>query len=670
VDFFLRVFDERPDFLELFRFGGATFPRNEHGQRDIPAPLKKHALTVMKTIGECVSGLSRFEDLVPKLRSMGQVHATVGVQSHHYDVVLRHLIDAIAAELGPDEWDGETRDAWELAFRSIIGVIKHPNELLQLEPLEGWGMANALACLYITLYTPFRMAGFTARHDVVEDTFNVFTSLATACLALDMATGWIVEQLPNTRSFSNQSKHPPWRQTVDRWLFPIKFRTKRFFRSLKMERWSSWPLMDFVALSSFPLQYAGSLFLGYNASRSAAGVHWTYMFGLLRLACGARVLHFLHCAENNLMLRRRTNESERSALRIAKLLMTMLTFVHFSACLWVLVARLELGPLTTEPKPSAFFPNEKILLGGTGIINSYLHAVHWAWVNLAGIGASDSSPETSVECLATLLVHFCGATLYTITTGNVVAILETMAQKQGELGDDLAELGDFMHRCKVPSEDQKRIMEGFMMHTLVRDVGGQEKNDDEPDLPVVPHVVDKLPLYIRQDLSIFARAEAIKCRDPAFRHCSNEFLFALVGPMQGMKLLLPGDYFFREKELVPQHIILVEKGTLEVIANGKCVRTLQRGDVIGKRWLLQAGHDTMAGERNDLTFKAQTSLRAHTACNLITGYENPEAILNLRLRYPKDFILLKGDRERINTRRQTAVRRSERTSQGSHHSTG
>jgi hypothetical protein len=44
-----------------------------------------------------------------------------------------------------------------------------------------------------------------------------------------------------------------------------------------------------------------------------------------------------------------------------------------------------------------------------------------------------------MECLTTLFVHLCGATLFTITTGNVVAILEAMTEKQNEAGCDLAE---------------------------------------------------------------------------------------------------------------------------------------------------------------------------------------------------------------------------------------
>lgn len=108
----------------------------------------------------------------------------------------------------------------------------------------------------------------------------------------------------------------------------------------------------------------------------------------------------------------------------------------------------------------------------------------WAWVCLAGIGDTDSNPESSLECLTTLFVHICGATLYTITTGNVVAILEAITEKQNEAGNDLAErkytdsyvssnaltdmiaVGHFLQECSVPQTNQKQIMQGYMMHQL------------------------------------------------------------------------------------------------------------------------------------------------------------------------------------------------------------
>jgi hypothetical protein len=119
--------------------------------------------------------------------------------------------------------------------------------------------------------------------------------------------------------------------------------------------------------------------------------------------------------------------------------LTMGFVIHVSACLWCIIARIQLDPGDIDPQPTPFFPDTRLYLGRSGVFNAYIHALHWSWVNLAGIGNIESVPETTLECLVTLFTHICGATLYTIITGNVVTILETMTERQMSMGNDLAE---------------------------------------------------------------------------------------------------------------------------------------------------------------------------------------------------------------------------------------
>jgi len=298
-------------------------------------------------------------------------------------------------------------------------------------------MVNAVSCAYITFYAPFRMAGFTARNAFIEGIFTVLSLLATLVALIDLSSRWIGRKL-QYRTFVDQSKHGYLRRQCARVAFPVRLKFARFLRSLKMERWENWPRVDAIIILSFVLQYSERFLHGYD-SRVRAGVHWTFIFGLLRLVAGFRVLHFVQCAENNLMLRRQVEPDERLMLRILKLSLSMLAVIHFSACLWCIVARVELGKDAVEPVPSPFFPNAEILLGGSGTVNAYLHAIHWAFVNLAGIGDCESTPVSTFECVTTLSVHICGATLYTITTGNVVTILDALTKQHNQTGSDLSE---------------------------------------------------------------------------------------------------------------------------------------------------------------------------------------------------------------------------------------
>jgi hypothetical protein len=90
-------------------------------------------------------------------------------------------------------------------------------------------------------------------------------------------------------------------------------------------------------------------------------------------------------------------------------------------------------------------------------------------------------------------------------------------------------------------------------------------------------------------------------------------------------VLLARDYIVQERDkILPQQVILVEKGRLEVISNGKCTRTLERGDIIGKRWLLEAG---MNPSRSDAFLPETKHLFVHTLVVLLfPGYRTPSKL--------------------------------------------
>lgn len=644
VDFFLRLFEEHPQATDLFRFGGdilALIQRDANGRlvstKNVPRALRVHAKKVLDTVGVCVGGMSHLPDLVPTLRSLGKFHASIGVQPFHYDAIYRHLLDAIEAEVGKDNFDQETRESWEIVYRSLTQVMKNPNSVLQMEPLEGWGTVATAACAFLTIVTPLQMARLTSGNPVLSAKLTFGTIVAAIVLALDMSSHWIADQVRPTGVAFDVSKRSPLRRKLEHVIFPFKFRAIRFLRSLQMDRWVQWTRMESIVLLSFPLQYS-SYWIIPEAQQNphAVGVHWTYSFGFLRLVAAARVFHAFACAENNFLLRKRQiNKQDLSTLRMIKLIATMLLVIHINSALWCLVARIEFGP-GNDAADSAFFPlADQIFTGKLSCLNSYLHAVHWAWVNLAGIGDDDSKPETTLECFTTLFVHICGATLYTITTGNVVNILESMSAKQNEVGGDLAELGHFMQTCHVPQDIQKRIMEGYMMKKMIGDATGDDVGLLEMNVaPTSPDAISRLPRHLEAEIKLYYRAEAIRRRDAGFAHCSHEFLVAFVASLKEPSLVLSEEVHVHEGQPLPEHVTLIVDGVMQVIMDGVVVRTLEAGDLIGKNHLFGEG-DRMAD---------RFGLRAETTCSLVSGLFNPSAVERLKRRYPRDFSLLMGYR--------------------------
>lgn len=231
---FMRMFQERPDLLELFGYGGLC--DDVLGQdRELPKGLKLHSHIVIRTIGECVSVKNKMETMVPFLRSIGDKHTVAGVEDSHYELLFRCLMEILADELG-DDWNTETQDAWDLVYHSVSSIIKRPNQLVQLEPVQGWGLIQTVVCSYIFFYTPFRMGAFVGKYGVAERTFTICTSIAVTCLLIDLLSNRISQWLRHSqpkKKFQNSDKDKPKKNILvsfyKRLTRPVRYRTRKFF---------------------------------------------------------------------------------------------------------------------------------------------------------------------------------------------------------------------------------------------------------------------------------------------------------------------------------------------------------------------------------------------------------------------------------------------------------
>lgn len=341
----ISMFEDYPDLVQLFPFGQDDFDavtgRLKINNRT-RVHVQAHASVVMQVLGSAVAGKISVEDLVPRLRSVGATHKIVGVQNMHYDILYRHLVTAIREEVGPENWDQDTEDAWEQAFLSITDLIKRPSKRLETEPLMGWGTVMLAACTYFTLVTPFRFAGFYIGHPLVICLLDVLDFTAAFVMFLDLMIDTVQTKFRVSRNrfidaatdsegeVSGKAKPTRLPRESPLLRFAGKFisrNRKSIVKTLtlyKMDRWVPWPSLDLRVLLSFVLQ---GLFV-QSSLCTRLGLHWTQLFGLLRISCASRVLHFIQCAENNCLLRQKLDADRQLILRIVKLVIQLAFITH------------------------------------------------------------------------------------------------------------------------------------------------------------------------------------------------------------------------------------------------------------------------------------------------------------------------------------------------------
>lgn len=192
-------------------------------------------------------------------------------------------------------------------------------------------------------------------------------------------------------------------------------------------------------------------------------------------------------------------------------------------------------------------------------------------------------------------------------------------------------------------------------------------------MTVVMSLGRRAPSDTSVSLADFQNYDPSLSSSPSQSDCSADFLFALSGELRGSQMLLPGDYLLKDGE-VPRQVLALDRGTMEVEVDGKTIKILRKGDLLGKPWLLKAlreeGSDLSTipeEDRAELTTIVKhvptahsfsewldlgegvdnVKVRAMSDCRLATGLASPYDVRALKKRFPEDFAALQQDRQRV-----------------------
>jgi len=110
VLFYARLFKLDPSLRPLFK-----------------TDIREQGLKLMQMLRLVVESLSRFEELEPELRSLGDRHVTYGVDDHHYETVGAALLWTFEKALKPN-YTAETKEAWAAVYSLLAQIMKEGSQ--------------------------------------------------------------------------------------------------------------------------------------------------------------------------------------------------------------------------------------------------------------------------------------------------------------------------------------------------------------------------------------------------------------------------------------------------------------------------------------------------------------------------------------------------------------
>lgn len=85
--------------------------------------MKAQGAKLMSMINTAVNGLTRLDQIVPAVESLGKRHVGYGVKDQHYDTVAGALLYTLEKGLGP-AFTPEVKQSWTDAYMLLAGVMK------------------------------------------------------------------------------------------------------------------------------------------------------------------------------------------------------------------------------------------------------------------------------------------------------------------------------------------------------------------------------------------------------------------------------------------------------------------------------------------------------------------------------------------------------------------
>ena len=647
------------------------------------------------------------------------MHGAAGIKPEHYDLFFKHLLatvkDRITA-INANAWDSSTEEAWMTVRDCMSRILSQPDNAgvgslaIGGLSLNRWGVICGLASSYACIVTPLRVSGMIGGGNNIslEGSASVWDWIASfhslglyeilhifgfALLDALVVVIFVVDLLGHLLVRRIQVKDVrKVRQSKKLRKASLFGKSIIILRFLGIHESDTFPISDVLFLLSYLLQYQTMIFFGKEVDSydtildpsTMVGVHWTWGFGVLRLAAFSRAIYALQCMEMVYTVSRRADESTRMTMRITRLILALAYASHVAACLYVLVARIELGPNAyydaehPEKLATSFFPDYTILGKENGMLTNYLRCVHFALANLGGMGNHESIPNSAFECIFTIALNFVGATLYAYTTGHLLSMINPAAARANRFTESAAALTGFMTDVGISSDDQDRFVQGLILMEMVDGGKSSESGSrkDEPyasspgenaHSPAYPEeLINSLPRHLQDELHTLALVDAMKRRERAFRRSSNRFLLALTSSLKQTVTLLPGDYIIREGENVPSQLLIVEEGTLEVIVDGNYIWTFKRGDMISFRWVdfsnaFQLNRQPQGSGRYSPLLLSQSiayaSVRAMDRCKIATGLSSKSEKKDMKKKFQSDWNELevvldsaKGKRSSLSTR--------------------
>ena len=261
------------------------------------------------------------------------------------------------------------------------------------------------------------------------------------------------------------------------------------------------------------------------------------------------------------------DEDSSNIVSFFRLLVNILLFSHWSACIWKIV-----GSSDAENGWLAYYH-----VTNQSLLNQYIFSLYYVVVVTNTVGFGDIVSQNIVERIFTIFFIYTACVIFAYTINRIGIIVQNINKKEFEFKKTMNTINGYMKIKNI----------GFELKIKIRNYLEYIWHAEKIQKNETQEIINRLSTHLKEELLLNANGFTLK-KIPLFgNNFSEECLRKLVCEMKELNFT-PEDIIYHENETNDQNIYIIHDGEVELTiptSNHKkniTLKVLKKGDCFGQ----------------------------------------------------------------------------------------
>lgn len=240
-------------------------------------------------------------------------------------------------------------------------------------------------------------------------------------------------------------------------------------------------------------------------------------------------------------------------IQLARLYIFLLLFAHVTACIWILIGKLE----------SKYFEQSWLLStlsSEKSLQEQYITALYWAITTMTTVGYGDYSSTSQIEKIFNVIVMLMSSALFAYSISTINGILNSFEHDEIEITNKLVSINHYMKNNNIPNDLQRRVRK-YLNYALYK-LSSKNKSGIE--------MVNMLSKNLKREVLVTIQSRVIN-KQPLLWDLFSEPVLVEIAMILSEKSHMPKGLIIDQNDTKDKSISVILDGKIEVFLKDSMV---------------------------------------------------------------------------------------------------